>query len=99
MDVATPVEHAVTPLRNLRKTRVGVVKSAKMEKSIVVKVTRRVKHKLYGKYITRTNTFMAEDAKNECRTGDTVKIMETRPISKNKRWRLVEIIHKADIVD
>ncbi len=99
MDVATPADKTAIRARNLRKTRVGVVVSAKMEKSIVVKVTRRVKHKLYGKYMTRTSKFMAEDATSECRAGDTVRIMETRPISKHKRWRLVEIIQKADIVE
>lgn len=81
--------------RNFRKERVGLVKSNKMEKSIVVSVERRVKHPKYGKFVKLTKTFVAHDEKNECTVGDTVKIMETRPLSKLKRWRLVEIIEKA----
>lgn len=81
--------------RNLRKERVGLVKSTKMDKTIVVAVERKVKHPKYGKFVKKTTTFMAHDDKNECGAGDTVKIMETRPMSKNKRWRLVEIIEKA----
>ncbi len=81
--------------RNLRKERVGVVTSNKMQKSIVVAVKRRMKHPLYGKFITRTTKFMAHDEKNTCGIGDTVRIMETRPLSKNKCWRLVEIVEKA----
>lgn len=81
--------------RNLRKERIGVVTSDKMEKSITVYVERRVKHKTYGKFIKRSKKFIAHDEKNECGTGDLVKIMETRPLSKNKRWRLVEILEKA----
>jgi small subunit ribosomal protein S17 len=81
--------------RNLRKERIGQVVSNKMEKSIVVSVQRRVKHPMYGKFIRKTTKFMAHDEKGECGIGDTVKIMETRPLSKRKRWRLVEIIEKA----
>ena len=81
--------------RNLRKERIGQVVSNKMEKSIVVSVQRRVKHPIYGKFIRKTTKFMAHDANNDCGIGDTVKIMETRPLSKRKRWRLVEIIERA----
>lgn len=81
--------------RNLRKIRVGVVSSNKMDKSIVVKVERKVKHPLYGKFVKKSTKFHAHDEKNECSIGDTVKIMETRPISKTKRWRLVEIVEKV----
>jgi len=81
--------------RNLRKTRTGKVVSDKMDKTIVVAVVNRVKHPLYGKIVTRTYKLKAHDEKNECRIGDTVKVMETRPLSKDKRWRLVEIIEKA----
>ena len=81
--------------RNLRKERSGVVVSNKMEKSIVVMVERRVKHPMYGKFVKKTTKFMAHDEKNECNIGDTVRIMETRPLSKNKCWRLVEIVEKA----
>jgi small subunit ribosomal protein S17 len=81
--------------RNLRKTRVGVVTSNKMEKSISVSIERRLPHPIYGKYVKRSNKFMAHDEKNECQIGDVVRIMETRPLSKNKRWRLIEVIEKA----
>ena len=81
--------------RNLRKERVGRVASNKMDKSITVVIDRRVKHPVYGKYMSRSTKLMAHDEKNECGIGDTVKIMETRPLSKNKRWRLVEIVEKA----
>lgn len=81
--------------RNLRKTRVGVVASNKMDKSITVVVERRVKHKLYGKFMKNTSKFVAHDEKNDCNIGDTVRIMETRPLSKRKNWRLVEIIERA----
>jgi len=81
--------------RNLRKERIGVVTSDKMEKSIVVKVERKVKHAMYGKFVKKTTKFVAHDEKNECNQGDTVRIMETRPLSKNKCWRLVEIIERA----
>ena len=81
--------------RNLRKERIGVVVSNKMEKSIVVAVYRKVKHPIYGKFVNKTTRFVAEDEQNTCNEGDTVKIMETRPLSKTKRWRLVEIIERA----
>lgn len=81
--------------RNLRKERVGKVTSNKMEKSITVAVERKVKHPIYGKFMKKTTKLMAHDEKNECGIGDTVRLMETRPLSKNKRWRLVEIIEKA----
>ncbi len=81
--------------RNLRKDRIGVVVSNKMDKTITIAVIRKVKHPLYGKFIKKTNKFTAHDEKNDCGIGDTVKIMETRPLSKNKRWRLVEIIERA----
>ena len=81
--------------RNLRKERIGIVTSNKMDKSIVVSNARRVKHDLYGKFLNKTSKFVAHDEKNECNEGDTVKIMETRPISKNKNWRLVEIIERV----
>jgi small subunit ribosomal protein S17 len=81
--------------RNLRKERIGVVTSNKMEKSIVVSIERKVKHELYGKFLKKTSKFTAHDEKNDCNEGDTVKIMETRPMSRNKNWRLVEIIERA----
>ncbi|MCK9401234.1 MAG: 30S ribosomal protein S17 [Bacteroidales bacterium] len=81
--------------RNLRKERVGLVVSNKMEKSIVVQIERKVKHPIYGKFVRKTTKLVAHDEQNACGIGDTVKIMETRPISKNKCWRLVEIIEKA----
>ena len=81
--------------RNLRKTRVGVVVSDKMEKTVVVAIKERVKHPLYGKIINRTKTFKAHDEQNECGIGDTVRVVETRPLSKEKRWRVVEIVEKA----
>ncbi len=81
--------------RNLRKERTGQVISDKMDKSIVVSVQRKVKHPIYGKFIRKSTRFMAHDEKNECCIGDTVKIMETRPLSKRKRWRLVEVLEKA----
>jgi small subunit ribosomal protein S17 len=81
--------------RNLRKERIGLVQSDKMDKTIVVSVERKVKHPKYGKFVKKTTTFVAHDDKNDCGIGDTVRIMETRPISKSKRWRLVEIIEKA----
>ena len=85
----------VTIDRNLRKERIGKVVSNKMEKSITVAVERKVKHGMYGKFIHKTSKMMAHDEKNECKIGDTVKIMETRPLSKSKCWRLVEIIERA----
>ena len=81
--------------RNLRKTRVGIVTSDKMDKSIVVSIVDNVKHPLYGKIVKRTYKLKAHDEKNECNIGDRVRVMETRPLSKDKRWRLVEIIEKA----
>jgi len=81
--------------RNLRKERIGKVVSNKMTKSITVAVDRKVKHPIYGKFMHRTKKFMAHDEKNECGIGDIVRITETRPLSKNKCWRLVEIIEKA----
>lgn len=81
--------------RKARKTRIGIVTSNKMDKTIVVSITRKVKHPIYGKFINKTTKFYAHDEKNECNIGDTVKIMETRPLSKLKRWRLVEIIEKV----
>ena len=81
--------------RNLRKERIGIVTSSKMEKSIVVSIERRVKHGLYGKFVKKTSKFIAHDHENTCNEGDTVRIMETRPLSKNKNWRLVEIIERA----
>jgi small subunit ribosomal protein S17 len=81
--------------RNVRKEKSGVVTSNKMQSTIVVAVDRKVKHSKYGKFMHKTSSFMAHDENNECQIGDTVRIMETRPLSKNKRWRLVEIIERA----
>jgi small subunit ribosomal protein S17 len=81
--------------RGRRKSRIGIVVSDKMDKSIVVKVERFVKHPLYKKYIRRTAKLVAHDEMNECRVGDKVKLMESRPLSKTKRWRLIEIVEKA----
>ena len=81
--------------RNLRKERIGVVVSNKMDKSIVILVERKVKHPMYGKFVKKSTKFMAHDEKNEAGMGDTVRIMETRPLSKNKCWRLVDIVEKA----
>ena len=81
--------------RNLRKTRVGLVTSDKMDKTIVVSIVVNVKHPLYGKIVKRTYKLKAHDENNECKVGDRVRVMETRPLSKDKRWRLVEIIEKA----
>jgi small subunit ribosomal protein S17 len=81
--------------RNLRKERVGVVVSDKMNKSIVVSVERKVKHPIYGKFVKKSRTFMAHDEKEESHVGDKVRIMETRPISKNKCWRVIEVIERA----
>ena len=88
-------EETKTAERNLRKTRTGVVRGNKMDKTITVAVERRVKHPIYGKFVNKTTSFHAHDEKNECTIGDIVKIMETRPLSKTKRWRLVEIVEKA----
>ncbi len=81
--------------RNLRKERIGVVVSNKMDKSIVVAVARKEKHPIYGKFVKKTTKFVAHDEKNECSIGDAVRIMETRPLSKTKNWRLVEIVEKV----
>ena len=81
--------------RKLRKQRVGVVSSARMDKTITVVVERRLKHPIYGKYVKKTNKFSAHDEQNTCNEGDTVRIMETRPLSKKKRWRLVEVVERA----
>ena len=81
--------------RNLRKERIGEVVSNKMQKTITVAVKRKEKHPIYGKFVQKTKKFTAHDETNDCNVGDTVKIMETRPLSKNKRWRLVEIVERA----
>ena len=81
--------------RNIRKERIGVVTSNRMEKSIVVSEVKRVKHPMYGKFVLKTKKYVALDEENNCYVGDTVKIMETRPISKSKCWRMVEIIERA----
>ena len=81
--------------RNLRKERVGLVIGVKMQKSITVAVARKVKHPMYGKFVQKTTKLTAHDEQNDCNVGDTVKIMETRPLSKSKRWRLVEIVKRA----
>ena len=85
----------MTEERNQRKQRVGVVTSNKMTKTITVSVERRLQHPIYGKFVKQTNKFMAHDEKAECNIGDLVRIMETRPLSKRKRWRLVEVLEKA----
>ena len=85
----------MTETRNLRKTRVGIVVSDKMDKTIVVAIQDNVKHKVYNKIIKRTTKIHAHDENNECNIGDKVEVMETRPLSKTKRWRLVQIIEKA----
>ena len=84
-----------TEARNLRKIRIGVVTSNKMAKTITVAVERKVKHPIYGKFVKKTTKFHAHDEKNECSIGDVVRIMETRPLSKTKRWRLVEVVEKV----
>ena len=81
--------------RNLRKTKLGVVSSNRMDKTIIVNVERKVKHPLYGKFVKKSTKFHAHDEKNECSIGDTDKIMESRPLSKTKRWRLVEVVEKV----
>lgn len=85
----------MSTLRNLRKEKIGIVTSNKMDKSISVVVEMKVKHPMYGKFIKKSNKFMAHDEKNESNIGDKVKIMETKPLSKSKNWRLVEVIEKA----
>lgn len=81
--------------RNLRKSRIGTVTSSAMDKTITISVERKLRHPIYGKFVKKTKKFMAHDEKNDCNVGDTVRIMETRPLSKNKRWRLVEILERA----
>jgi small subunit ribosomal protein S17 len=81
--------------RNLRKERVGVVKSNKMDKSVTVSIERKERHSMYGKFVKKSSTFVAHDDKNDCNIGDTVRIMETRPLSKTKNWRVVEILERA----
>ncbi|HRP58397.1 30S ribosomal protein S17 [Agriterribacter sp.] len=81
--------------RNLRKTKIGVVTSNRMEKTVTVEIERKVKHPIYGKFVKKTTKFHAHDEKNECGIGDLVKIMEARPLSKTKHWRLVEVVEKA----
>jgi len=81
--------------RNLRKERIGIVTGNKMQKSIVVSETKRVKHPMYGKFVLKTKKYVVHDEKNDCNVGDTVRIMETRPFSKTKCWRMVEIIERA----
>ena len=81
--------------RNTRRERIGVVVSNKMDKSIVIAVKRKVKHPIYGKFVNKTTRFVAHDKENDCNIGDTVKIMETRPLSKTKNWRLIEIVERA----
>jgi small subunit ribosomal protein S17 len=88
-------QSAQTVNRNSRKTRVGVVVSDKMEKTVVVSIERRVQHPVYGKMIRRTKKLKAHDERNDAKAGDTVRIMETRPLSKDKRWRVVEIVERA----
>jgi small subunit ribosomal protein S17 len=84
-----------TMVQKERKSRIGVVASNKMDKSITVLVERKLKHPIYGKFVKKSKKFVAHDEKNECNEGDTVKIMETRPLSKRKKWRLVEIVERA----
>lgn len=86
---------AETITRAARKERTGIVTSAKMQKSITVSIERQVKHPIYGKFVKKTSKLMAHDEENDAREGDTVRIMETRPLSKNKRWRLVEVVERA----
>ena len=81
--------------RNLRKERIGIVASNKMDKSIVVAIERKVKHPLYGKFVKQTSRFVAHDEENTCNEGDTVKIMETKPFSKTKKWRVTEVVERA----
>ena len=91
----TQQQDAQAVTRNSRKTRVGVVVSDKMDKTVVVSIERRVQHPVYGKMVRRTRRLKAHDEQNAAKTGDTVRIMETRPLSKDKRWRLVEIVERA----
>lgn len=91
----TTTEVANKPVRRFRKSRIGIVSSDKMDKTITVTVLRRIKHPIYGKFVKKSTKFHAHDENNTAGVGDTVRIMETRPLSKTKRWRLVEIIEKA----
>lgn len=93
--MAQTEEQATAETRNARKERVGKVVSAKMDKTISVSIERQVKHPIYGKFVKRTTKLMAHDETNDAREGDVVRIMETRPLSKNKRWRLVEVVERA----
>ena len=93
--MAEILENAQTVTRSSRKMRVGVVVSDKMDKTVVVSIERRVQHPVYGKMVRRTKRLKAHDERNDAKTGDTVRIMETRPLSKDKRWRLVEIVERA----
>ena len=95
MATNTDQQTPVTLERNLRKEIIGRVSSSKMDKSITVVVEEKQKHPIYGKFVSKTTKFMAHDENNECGEGDTVRIMSTRPLSKNKRWRLVEIVERA----
>lgn len=88
-------EQELTPIVKNRKERVGVVQSNKMDKTITVKIERRLRHPIYGKFVKKSKKFMAHDEKNECNIGDTVKIGESRPLSRNKRWSLIEVLEKA----
>jgi small subunit ribosomal protein S17 len=94
-EVATAPQETKATGRAQRKTKIGKVISNKMQKSVVISVERQIKHSLYGKYVKKTSTFMAHDENNDAKEGDTVLIMETRPLSARKRWRLVEIIERA----
>jgi small subunit ribosomal protein S17 len=94
-ELAKKTNETGTVERNARKTRVGMVVSDKMQKTVVVSIERRVQHPVYGKMVRRTTKLKAHDEQNEAKTGDTVRIMETRPLSKDKRWRVVEIIERA----
>ena len=93
--MAETVENTQTVNRTSRKTRIGTVVSDKMDKTVVVSIERRVQHPVYGKMVRRTKRLKAHDERNDAKTGDTVRIMETRPLSKDKRWRLVEIVERA----
>jgi len=93
--MAEILENAQTVNRTSRKTRIGTVVSDKMNKTVVVSIERRVQHPVYGKMVRRTKRLKAHDERNDAKTGDTVRIMETRPLSKDKRWRLVEIVERA----
>ncbi|MCX8209427.1 MAG: 30S ribosomal protein S17 [Lewinella sp.] len=95
MNHFAPEEEAEETGRNERKTRIGLVASNKMDKTISVTIERRLQHPIYGKYVKKSNKLIAHDENNECQIGDLVKIMETRPLSRRKRWRLVSVIEKA----